>query len=117
MSADTGQRSQLGGHFWYASFVSVFQAQSTFMFLGCLSLYPALRGEPQAIGVGYYYQLGALIMLAAINLEATADSQLDRFIAERNVRTRVRQVCDCGLWGWSRHPNYFGEWLFWVGTH
>ena len=45
------------------------------MFLGCLSLYPALRAEPQLIDGSpfYYYQVGALIMLAAINLEATAD--------------------------------------------
>lgn len=36
----TEQREQLGRHFWWASWVTVFMAQSTFMFAGCLSLYP-----------------------------------------------------------------------------
>eukprot|EP01043_Picozoa_sp_COSAG02_P053187 COSAG02_NODE_5837_length_4000_cov_5.018457_6_plen_75_part_00 len=34
------QRELLGRHFWWVSWVSVFMAQSTFMFAGCLSLYP-----------------------------------------------------------------------------
>ncbi|RAI25084.1 DUF1295 domain-containing protein, partial [Rhodoplanes serenus] len=26
------------------------------------------------------------------------------------------RICDDGFWGWSRHPNYFFEWLTWVGV-
>ena len=43
--------------------------------------------------------------------ETLADAQLAAF--KRNPTNRGR-VCDAGLWRWSRHPNYFCEWLVWV---
>jgi steroid 5-alpha reductase family enzyme len=55
--------------------------------------------------------LGALVLLVAIFGEAIADSQLKRF---REQPTNRGQVCDIGLWRWSRHPNYFFEWLGWL---
>jgi steroid 5-alpha reductase family enzyme len=51
------------------------------------------------------------VLLAAIAGEALADRQLRRFRADPKKHGRV---CDVGLWGWSRHPNYFFEWLGWV---
>lgn len=57
--------------------------------------------------------LGVLILLGAIVGEATADRQLRQFKVHPANRGRV---CDVGLWRWSRHPNYFFEWLFWVGV-
>jgi steroid 5-alpha reductase family enzyme len=101
-------RTQLGGLFWFASLFSVFLAQSTFMFLGCLSLYPAMLSPPSFPCV----VAGATICIVAVTIEATADDQLDAFKAHAR---RGETVCQTGLWGWSRHPNYFGEWLFWFG--
>jgi len=43
--------------------------------------------------------------------EATADRQLDRF---RLDPENAGRVCQGGLWRYSRHPNYFFEWLIWV---
>lgn len=43
--------------------------------------------------------------------EALADHQLRRFRVAHPQRTAV---CDEGLWAWSRHPNYFFEWLMWI---
>jgi len=43
--------------------------------------------------------------------ETVADAQLARFKRDPTNRGRV---CVAGLWGWSRHPNYFFEWLVWV---
>ena len=43
--------------------------------------------------------------------ESIADAQLRRFRATPHHHGRV---CDVGLWAWSRHPNYFCEWLIWV---
>jgi steroid 5-alpha reductase family enzyme len=55
--------------------------------------------------------LGALILLAGIAGEALADAQLKRFRADPANEGRV---CDAGLWRWSRHPNYFFQWLGWL---
>jgi steroid 5-alpha reductase family enzyme len=57
-------------------------------------------------------ELGAAaLFLCAVLGESLADAQLARFKASASNRGRV---CDTGLWGLSRHPNYFFEWLIWV---
>ncbi len=55
--------------------------------------------------------IGALLLMAAILGETLADWQLTVF---RRNKAQGKIVCDCGLWRWSRHPNYFFEWLGWV---
>jgi steroid 5-alpha reductase family enzyme len=55
---------------------------------------------------------GALVWLAGLVGEATADTQLAAFRHDPANRGRV---CAAGLWRYSRHPNYFFEWLIWVG--
>jgi steroid 5-alpha reductase family enzyme len=55
--------------------------------------------------------LGVLVLIVAIAGEGVADAQLRRFRADPAHRNRI---CDAGLWGWSRHPNYFFEWLGWL---
>ncbi|NWG24394.1 MAG: DUF1295 domain-containing protein [Pseudorhodoplanes sp.] len=55
--------------------------------------------------------VGAAILIVAIAGEAIADRQLRRFASDPANR---RGVCDVGLWRWSRHPNYFFEWLAWT---
>ena len=51
----------------------------------------------------------ALIGVAILGT-AIADRQLARFLADP---ANVGRVCDLGMWGWSRHPNYFFEFLGW----
>ncbi len=64
---------------------------------------------PRALGI---FDVAAVLILAgAIAGEALADAQLNRFKADPGNRGRV---CDVGLWAWSRHPNYFFEWLMWT---
>ena len=52
----------------------------------------------------------SLIFVSALLGEGLADRQLAAFKADPANRGRV---CDTGLWAWSRHPNYFFEWLGW----
>ncbi|KYH01761.1 membrane protein [Bradyrhizobium sp. DOA1] len=55
--------------------------------------------------------IGIVIILIAVAGEGLADWQLRRF---KRDPSRKGQVCDVGLWRWSRHPNYFFEWLGWL---
>ena len=55
--------------------------------------------------------LGAALLVAGVVGAGTADRQLAAFRA--NPATTHDQVMDRGLWAWSRHPNYFFEWLGW----
>jgi steroid 5-alpha reductase family enzyme len=61
---------------------------------------------------GWLRALGAAIAAAGIAGEAAADAQLARW---KRDPARRGQVCDAGLWAWSRHPNYFFEWCVWLG--
>jgi steroid 5-alpha reductase family enzyme len=54
---------------------------------------------------------GIALLAIAIAGEGVADEQLRRYKADP---ANKGGVCDRGLWGWSRHPNYFFEWLGWV---
>lgn len=54
--------------------------------------------------------LGVIIALVALTGESAADRQLAHFRAQSKNKTAV---CRDGLWRYSRHPNYFFEWLHW----
>ena len=56
--------------------------------------------------------IGLGLVVAALLGESLADRQLKRF---RTDPANQGRVCDTGLWCYSRHPNYFCEWLVWVG--
>ena len=56
--------------------------------------------------------MGLILFVIALGGEAAADAQLARFKADP---ARRGEICDVGLWAWSRHPNYVCEWLVWVG--
>ncbi|MBB4855939.1 steroid 5-alpha reductase family enzyme [Mycobacteroides chelonae] len=60
--------------------------------------------------VGWLTAIACVVGLAAAALELVADTQMHRFTRDR----RPGEVMDRGLWSWSRHPNYFGEFIFWV---
>lgn len=60
--------------------------------------------------IGVTSWIAIALWLVAICGESIADAQLRRFKSDPANRG---QVCRSGLWAWSRHPNYFFEWLIW----
>jgi steroid 5-alpha reductase family enzyme len=63
--------------------------------------------------LGVYSLIGFLIWLFGFSIEAVADAQKNRFRAEPENKGKF---IDTGLWAWSRHPNYFGEIVLWIGV-
>ena len=57
--------------------------------------------------------VGALVWVLGFAMEVTADLQKSRFNA---VRKNKGKFIHTGLWARSRHPNYFGEIVLWVGV-
>ncbi len=55
--------------------------------------------------------IGLALLAISVIGEGIADRQLRAFAADKSNHGKV---CDKGLWAWSRHPNYFFEWLGWV---
>lgn len=62
--------------------------------------------------LGWTDVVGVIILLGAVWGEVTADRQLARFRSNPSNRGKT---CRVGLWNYSRHPNYFFEWLHWWG--
>ena len=62
--------------------------------------------------LGWVAWLGVLVWLVGVAFEAVGDAQLAAF--KRDPANRGR-VMDRGLWGWTRHPNYFGDAAVWWG--
>ncbi len=75
-----------------------------------LALAVFLAGHNPAAGLAGQDAIAIVVLLIAIGGEALADRQLRQF---RSDPRHKGQVCDIGLWRWSRHPNYFFEWLGW----
>jgi steroid 5-alpha reductase family enzyme len=105
-------RAKTGRAYWPASFFSIHLMPTAWVFLGLVPVYPALLAPARAVGL--LDAAAFVITAAAIVIEAVADRQLRRFMRSRQDPAAV---LDAGLWAKSRHPNYFGEVIFWWGLY
>ncbi len=92
-------------HGWFFGF---FQAQALSVVVLSLSCLGVLLDPP---GTALPLAFGGACFVASILGEAVADRQLERFRSDSSHRGKV---CRVGLWRYSRHPNYFFEWLHWL---
>ncbi|MCJ7701296.1 MAG: DUF1295 domain-containing protein [Anaerolineales bacterium] len=80
-----------------------------------LSLAAALAAITSAtrLPLGAFALFGFLVWLLGFGIEVIADRQKSVFrVAPENAGKFV----NVGLWSWSRHPNYFGEIVLWIGV-
>ena len=103
-------RQRFGGNWWWVSLPQVFLLQAILIwFIPAPLVAAVLLGHRP---VGWLDYLGIAAAGAGLIFEALADFQLAAFRADPANRNKVM---DRGLWGWSRHPNYFGEAVMWWG--
>jgi steroid 5-alpha reductase family enzyme len=96
--------------FWIVELSGIEMMPTIIVFLGCLSLYPALSTGTNTFGLLDWVAI--VVTTAAIIIETTADQQLRRFV---RTDQQPRKIMSKGLWVYSRHPNYLGEIMFWWG--
>ena len=85
-----------------------FQIQAAWAILFALPVLVAVTNPSNTLLITDY--LGVLVWLFSMAGELIADRQLSQF---RNNPDNKGKVCKEGLWRYSRHPNYFFEWLHW----
>lgn len=106
---EDGRYQHLRAH-WNGSqlkFFLFFQFQALLIVLFSLP-FLAVASNPR--GFGAWMLVGIAIWLVSVIGESIADAQLARFRADPVNRGRT---CRDGLWRYSRHPNYFFEWVHW----
>ena len=59
--------------------------------------------------------VGVFIWLGAFVMESIADMQKISFLKKMKASGEKNKVCNVGLWKYTRHPNYFAEWMVWNG--
>ena len=67
-----------------------------------------------APSISVFESIGLLIWVAAFAMESIADVQKLSFLRAMKQAGERNRVCDVGLWRYSRHPNYFAEWMVWT---
>ena len=104
-------------HRMLKSYINIFLSQALFIWLICLPFYfyIPIRSSTLEVPINTYVLIfGVIISITGLFWEWTADYQLKHF-------KEPGKLVDRGLWKYTRHPNYFGEILFWwgiwIGTH
>ncbi|MEZ5353674.1 MAG: DUF1295 domain-containing protein [Bryobacteraceae bacterium] len=85
-----------------------FQVQAFWSVLFAAPILIAMGNRTTPLGPWDAVAVG--IWIVAVHGELTADRQLARF---RQSKSNKGRVCRDGLWRYSRHPNYFFEWIHW----
>ncbi len=97
------------------SFVRFFAAWTLQGVWVCFTMGAALAAitSERSLPLGVVGWVGLLIWIAGFGIEVVADQQKSRF---RSRPENEGRWIDTGLWAWSRHPNYFGEIVLWIGV-
>ncbi|KAJ3679801.1 hypothetical protein LUZ60_016079 [Juncus effusus] len=111
-------RKQYGNNWWWISFFAVYLSQQVFLIGICLPMY-AIHSSNQPFSI--YDLTATLTCFTGITIAYFADTQLDKFMTQNEISKKLNVPIvpnlETGLWRYSRHPNYFGEQLFWWGLY
>jgi steroid 5-alpha reductase family enzyme len=106
-----GWRQKSGDRFWLVSLFKVFILQTLFLWVISLAnQIGQLAATPAKLT--WMDGLGIIMWAVGFMFESLGDWQLAKFKSDPANKGRVM---DRGLWAYTRHPNYFGEFLVWWG--
>jgi steroid 5-alpha reductase family enzyme len=98
-------------NFGFKSLYIVFGLQAA---LAAFISLPLLVASSASSSLGWLDAIGVFLWLIGMFFEVVGDAQLARFRADP---ASEGQVLDSGLWRFTRHPNYFGEFTLWWGYY
>lgn len=105
-------RDAWGSLFAVRSFFQIYMLQGFIIFIVASPVILALvYGE--AVIYTPLFILGFLLWCVGFFFESVGDYQLDQFIANPSNKGKILMS---GLWKYTRHPNYFGESMMWIGV-
>ena len=97
-------RKASGKYFEFSNFLGIHLFPTLIVFLCCIPFKYALAKELNVLEI-----VGFAICLIGVLYEIISDQQLYKF------KSKSKGIIKSGLWKYSRHPNYYGEILFWFG--
>jgi len=103
-------REKWGDAFWWVSLLTVFGLQGVVMWVVSLPIQTGIGRDGAA--ASWLTLLGVVLWAIGFCFEAVGDWQLARF---KSNPSNKGVVLDKGLWRYTRHPNYFGDFLVWWG--
>ena len=95
--------------FWW--FLMTWTIQGLWVFLTLAMALAAITSESK-MAIDIFAVVGTLIWIFGFSIEVVADQQKTNFKDDPDNKDKFISV---GLWSWSRHPNYFGEMVLWIG--
>mgnify|MGYP001821060356 CR=1 FL=1 len=93
------------------SLLTIFALQGVLMWIIALPLQTVQSADSPSVVL---MLIGVLLWLTGFVFESVGDWQLARF---KSDPTNSGRVMDRGLWRYTRHPNYFGDFLVWWGLY
>jgi steroid 5-alpha reductase family enzyme len=104
-------RDRYGDRFIWVSALLVFGLQGLLMWIVS---WPLQFGQQSTAALNWLDVLGVVLWTVGWLFETVGDWQLARF---KRQTQHAGQVMDRGLWRYTRHPNYFGDFLVWWGFY
>ncbi|MDC3150397.1 DUF1295 domain-containing protein [SAR86 cluster bacterium] len=95
--------------FWW--FLMTWTIQGLWVFLTLAMALAAITSESK-MAIDIFAIVGTLIWIIGFSIEVIADQQKTNF---KDAPANKDNFITVGLWSWSRHPNYFGEMVLWIG--